>query len=763
MALIKKLFRRIIQFKIYRRIIASFCLMFIATVTILSCLLFFLFSSSAAREIDKTSKQMLAQTSYAADLIYEQVLTISSYLINDNNVVSFFYMDNIDKVVYYNISRQLTNIQNVYSFIRSIGLYNLDNGRKFDTLDISIDEAVFFNIRDRHIEIYPRKAITQYYDHVKEYDLVTFIIFPEFSMRKNPSSVIVINIDQNYIINTVSNMSGVSFEPSTFVMDSKGLIVSHSDQGLFMHDISDQNYVFNILNDENQAGSLITNIDNEKHLVTYVKSNRFDWSFVSVKQYSNLVANIYELQETILVVSLLIVFAGIIVSFMLTSAIYNPIRSLMEKVGGTKADRVDEYECLLEAFLKSRESSEMLRTSIRKASYMIKENYIYNLLKGSSEEFNLPEVVFSSISNQLSSRHYCLFIFKIDNIKNIKLNKSENELSLFRFIVINISRELLQRHFKNDACSIEEDEVAVIALTDDNNMPDEVYLTLAEIQDAIRNHFSFTVSVFAGEVLDSIEDLSKSYKTLKEYGKYRLFFGYESIIDHEKYAAQAEKTSFYPLEIEKKLIEAIHLCDKKLVHKAITSFINYISGVNYIEAVNYSNHLISAAIKRYSSLIDSQDNFFKLYLDMERITKAEVMEDISNLIAELSTRICDLINEMNNNVNMQRYFNIVEEVKRYVENNYSNPNLSLELAAGKVELSAGYLGKLFKNITTVSFNDYLNNIRLEKAKELLCSTNEPSSRICEKVGIYNITYFSTLFKKTYGVTPSAYRANKSRI
>jgi two-component system response regulator YesN len=102
-------------------------------------------------------------------------------------------------------------------------------------------------------------------------------------------------------------------------------------------------------------------------------------------------------------------------------------------------------------------------------------------------------------------------------------------------------------------------------------------------------------------------------------------------------------------------------------------------------------------------------------------------------------------------------------VKKYIMDNYSDPNLSLDVVADKVELSAGYLGKLFKSITSVSFNDYLNNIRLEKAKELLSTTNEPSSRICEKVGIYNITYFSTLFKKTYGVTPSAFRANSSRV
>ena len=763
MALIKKLFNRILQFKIYRRIIASFCLMFIATVTILSCLLFFLFSRSAAKEIDNTSRHMLAQTSYAADLIYEQVLTISSYLINDNNIISFFHLEDIDKVIYYNISRQLTNIQNVYPFIRSIGLYNIENKRSFDTLDIPIDESVLLDIEGEHIRIYPRKATTQYYDHVTEYDLVTFILFPEYSMSNPSSSVIIINIDQNHIINTASDISGISFEPSTFVMDSKGLIVSHSEPLMFMNNISDQNYVVNILKDKALSGSQITNIDSEKNLVTYVKSDKFGWSFVSVKQYNKLISNINDLQKTILFVSMLIIIVGIVVSFMLTSVIYNPIKSLLDKAGIANTSNVDEYKYLMDAFLKSRESTERLNTSMRKTTALIKENYIHNMLKGNYSKNDLPHVILGSISSQLTSNHYCLFIFHIDEFKSYRLSKDENELSLVRFIVSNISQELLLRHFKNEACSPEDDEVVVLALVGDNNLHNDVFLTLIEIQDSIRKHFNFTVSIYAGEAIDSINDITKSYKTLKEYGKYRLFFGNESIIDKEKYTTQAAKTAFYPYGIEKKFINAINLCDKKLIHKSVVSFISFISEVNYNEAVNYTNQLIASIIKKCSGFIDSQDNSIKRYLDIELITKAEKMEDISNLLTELSNEIVKLISAKNNNINMQRYMNIIEEVKKQLEDNYSDPNLSLDLVAEGVELSSGYLGKLFKSITSVSFNDYLNNIRLEKAKELLSNTNEPSSRICERVGIYNITYFSTLFKKTYGITPSVFRAGKTKV
>ena len=105
---------------------------------------------------------------------------------------------------------------------------------------------------------------------------------------------------------------------------------------------------------------------------------------------------------------------------------------------------------------------------------------------------------------------------------------------------------------------------------------------------------------------------------------------------------------------------------------------------------------------------------------------------------------------------------LVEEIKAYVMQHYSDPGLSLDAVADVVKLSSGYLGKLFKNVMNLSFSDYLTKVRLEKSKDLLVSTCEPAFKICESVGIYNTSYYFTLFKKFYGLTPSQYREQNVR-
>ncbi|WP_185602059.1 helix-turn-helix transcriptional regulator, partial [Paenibacillus sp. 598K] len=103
---------------------------------------------------------------------------------------------------------------------------------------------------------------------------------------------------------------------------------------------------------------------------------------------------------------------------------------------------------------------------------------------------------------------------------------------------------------------------------------------------------------------------------------------------------------------------------------------------------------------------------------------------------------------------------VIHEVQAFVDEHYARADLSLEWMAGEVKLSRGYLGRMFKAQCGMSFSDYLNRVRLERAKELLRS-DEPIQQISERVGILNTTYFYTLFKKNYQMSPSQYRAQLS--
>ena len=100
--------------------------------------------------------------------------------------------------------------------------------------------------------------------------------------------------------------------------------------------------------------------------------------------------------------------------------------------------------------------------------------------------------------------------------------------------------------------------------------------------------------------------------------------------------------------------------------------------------------------------------------------------------------------------------NEVAAVKNYIYQHYEE-DLNLEMLAEKVYLSSGYLSFIFKKETGMNLNRYIRVFRMEKAKELLCSTNMKVAQVSEHVGFANVSYFCRSFREYYGSSPESYR------
>lgn len=98
----------------------------------------------------------------------------------------------------------------------------------------------------------------------------------------------------------------------------------------------------------------------------------------------------------------------------------------------------------------------------------------------------------------------------------------------------------------------------------------------------------------------------------------------------------------------------------------------------------------------------------------------------------------------------------VTQIKEYMNKHFNEP-LTLNHLADICHGSPFHLQRTFKKIFDISPVEYLQQIRIEKAKELLTTTNKPLDEIGPAIGMHNIPYFITLFKKMTGHTPIQYR------
>lgn len=101
---------------------------------------------------------------------------------------------------------------------------------------------------------------------------------------------------------------------------------------------------------------------------------------------------------------------------------------------------------------------------------------------------------------------------------------------------------------------------------------------------------------------------------------------------------------------------------------------------------------------------------------------------------------------------------IVNQTLDYIHQFYYS-NLNLEDIAGLYFINPQYLSKLFTKQMGLSFTHYVNQVRIDHAKELLTLTQKSVTEIATLVGFNNITYFNRIFKKITNLTPTTYRHN----
>lgn len=105
----------------------------------------------------------------------------------------------------------------------------------------------------------------------------------------------------------------------------------------------------------------------------------------------------------------------------------------------------------------------------------------------------------------------------------------------------------------------------------------------------------------------------------------------------------------------------------------------------------------------------------------------------------------------------KKYSGLLQKAREYIENHYADEDISLNVTAAAVNLSPNHFSTIFSQETGETFIEFLTAVRMEKAKELLRTTNKKTAEIAYEVGYKDAHYFSYLFKKTQDCTTREYR------
>ena len=161
-----------------------------------------------------------------------------------------------------------------------------------------------------------------------------------------------------------------------------------------------------------------------------------------------------------------------------------------------------------------------------------------------------------------------------------------------------------------------------------------------------------------------------------------------------------------------------------------------------------------SAIRAAKSFGYSQEEFLRPLTSAQELQTDVSRESLVKSCAALLCRAIELREEESGN----QYKSMLKRALRYIDQHYTDENLSLNTVAKAANISPNYFSGVFSQEMGQTFVEYLTEKRMERAKELLRYSGKRSSEVAYEVGYRDPRYFSFLFKKTQGCTPSSYRA-----
>jgi two-component system response regulator YesN len=212
----------------------------------------------------------------------------------------------------------------------------------------------------------------------------------------------------------------------------------------------------------------------------------------------------------------------------------------------------------------------------------------------------------------------------------------------------------------------------------------------------------------------------------------------------------------YPFEKEQELVGRVRLGDRTGAREILNEILGDIlfnsAGQPAVIKARIMELLIvlSRAAVEGGAKLDELLSLDHRY--MEELAKIEPLDELCAWIVEVLDEFVDIVYRSRDS----KYLPVLQNAADYIKENYAR-DLTLEEVAQAVHISPYYLSHLFKEELGVTFIGYLTKVRIEQAKILLLETNLTIQQISYMVGYQDSSYFTKVFKKLEGRTPTQFR------
>ncbi|SDF40679.1 response regulator [Marvinbryantia formatexigens] len=429
---------------------------------------------------------------------------------------------------------------------------------------------------------------------------------------------------------------------------------------------------------------------------------------------------------------------------------------ILKPVNAPELTRVfSRVKAKLDQEISEKRNVEILQKYYTESLPLLQTNFYSTLIEGRIPEEELPKYL-EDYQISFSGSCYCCLVI---HTSASQVPEEMSPLLLAASVQKQVEERLVQKWQAKSFFYL--GNMVLIAQLENENDVSEVTDECDRFCRYVRRIVGAVVTVGIGRVCHSVLELAQSYSGAREAVSYRGIYGAARAINIQEIVPQEPGKIDTEAEAElSNLLKAIRLGSAAEVQEAAEKYLKRIaSPVNSLQ--QYQIHIMELVSALYRFLANNDISTGALSGDMKKLYNYLLELEPDTLQKWLTETGLSLRSQLIS-ARSSSTKSYIRKAKEYVHSNYADETLSLDSICELLGVSNSYFSTTFKRETGKSFTTYLTDFRMEQASRMLIETNEKSYVIAKSVGYTDSNYFSYVFKRCFGVSPSKYRTEHTK-
>lgn len=557
---------------------------------------------------------------------------------------------------------------------------------------------------------------------------------------------IIITINEKSLSQIMKNINWIE-QGSVLILDQNDRVLMSAGSAKLNEEIT-----YNDL----ENGSMLKQIyiDGEKMAVAWISSEIMPWKYVTIVPSAIFWQKAQDMRQFIWYGILACIVLGGVVAYLFTRLNYIPINNMVKAFAYRYSfdKSYNEYKFIQEAINSILQQQDKMEDRLDQQNKVLRANFLTRLLKGELQEEFFGQIDFPAYGISFDEKDFIVVLFYLNNYTY--------SYELSQFILQNIFEELINKELKGYMVEIDEMMACIVngIRETQEEMLDIIESAIYHTKDILQREFGISVIATVSNIHSSLIGISQAYAEAFSAMEFRMVLDSRDSEDivYYKHIQNPQRKYLYSIEMEQKLMNNIKLGDYSSSKELLDEIFHQHYSTGYM-STEMSRCLIFDLVSTLIKTIDTLDDndFLEDLKAVERLAKLNNLQEMRQELYDILKEVCDYIS---NERKKQSQGELEEKVKDFILNNYNDKNLNVSMLGEKFNITPTYLSKLFKNYTGKSLLDFINIVRIEKAKELLKEEELTVAQIAEMVGYSNANAFIRVFKKYEGITPGKYKS-----